>query len=231
MKAFLLAAGLGTRLRPLTNDTPKCLLPICGQPLLGIWLDLLARHGVGEVLVNLHHLPEQVSDFLVHTRLPLQVHKAYEPKLLGSAGTLRAHKDFVASEDAFLICYADNLTNCDLTALWTEHMQYRPVMTMGVFMPPDAQACGIAELGPDGTLLGFEEKPEQPRGSLANAGIYVGSHEIFSSLGDRIPLDIGHDLVPKLLGRIRAVPIQGYLRDIGTPVAYALAQEEWAYDH
>jgi mannose-1-phosphate guanylyltransferase len=230
VKAFLLAAGRGTRLRPLTDSTPKCLLPIRGKPLLAIWLELLARHGVDEVLLNLHHLPEQVRAFLSRSELPLCVHQAYEPELLGSAGTLSAHCDFVAREEAFFICYADNLTDCDLTALWHHHLQRRPALTMGVFVPDDPHACGIAELSADGVVVGFEEKPMYPKGVFANSGIYVAGQDIFMLLDKRTPQDIGHDLIPRLLGRVEAITIGGYLRDIGTPSAYASAQEEWPYD-
>src|SRR5829696_7467289 len=121
MKAFLLAAGLGSRLRPITDSTPKCLLRIGGVPLLDIWLDALAESGVDEVLVNMHHLAHLV-DAHVGTRTgPPVVHLVEEPKLLGSAGTLRANRHFVADEKMFLAINADNLTNFDLSVLINAH--------------------------------------------------------------------------------------------------------------
>lgn len=231
MRAFLLAAGLGTRLRPLTDHTPKCLLPINGQPLLAIWLDLLARHGVDEVLINTHHLSDQVEGFLSSVQTHLRVRTAFEPKLLGSAGTLRAQQDFVAGEDVFLVCYADNLTDADLSSLVSAHQSSRPPLTMGLFRAANPSGSGIVDLDADGLVLGFQEKPEAPRSDLANAGIYVASQEIFALLEDRIPLDVGFDLLPKLVGRMRGVLLETYLRDIGTPESYANAQEEWRRDH
>ena len=96
MKAYLLAAGLGTRLKPLTDHIPKCLVPINGQPLLGIWFELCARHGISEVLVNLHHLPDAVRAFVAAYRGPLSIVTVFEPSLLGSAGTVASQRDFVA---------------------------------------------------------------------------------------------------------------------------------------
>ena len=117
MKAFLLAAGLGTRLRPITDTTPKCMLDIGGRPLLDIWLDAFECAGVDEVLVNLHHLPDVVRRHLAaRTGLPI-VRTVFEPELLGSAGTLLANREWIAGEEAFLACYADNLTDFDVRSL------------------------------------------------------------------------------------------------------------------
>ena len=104
MKAFLLAAGVGSRLRPITDTIPKCMVTIGGQPMLDIWLDALDRAGVDEVLVNLHHLPDVVRDHVAERTAPPAVRTVFEPELLGSAGTLRAHRDWVAGEEMFLAC-------------------------------------------------------------------------------------------------------------------------------
>ena len=120
MKAFLLAAGVGSRLRPITDTTPKCMLAIGGQPLLDIWLDAFDRAGVDEVLVNLHHLPDVVRNHLEARAGSLQppaVRTVFEPELLGSAGTLAANRAWVGGEEMFLACYADNLTDFDLRSL------------------------------------------------------------------------------------------------------------------
>ena len=118
MKAFLLAAGLGTRLRPLTDHVPKCLVDIGGRPLLDIWLDALASAGVDEVLVNVHHLHDLVEEHVAARagRAPF-VRVVHEPVLLGSAGTLRANREFVAGEQFFLAINADNLTTFDIGRL------------------------------------------------------------------------------------------------------------------
>jgi len=122
MKAFLLSAGLGTRLRPLTNETPKCLLPIGGKPLLEIWLELLGLYGVSEALVNTHWYADKVERFLSadyadytdqinnEKRPKPNIKLFYEEELLGSGGTLLANREWVADGQPFFILYGDNLT-------------------------------------------------------------------------------------------------------------------------
>ena len=96
MKAFLLAAGIGSRLRPITDTTPKCMVPIGGRPLLDIWLDAFGEAGIDEVLVNLHHLPHAVTEHLAfRTGIAQGPRRVFEPELLGSAGTLVANRDWV----------------------------------------------------------------------------------------------------------------------------------------
>jgi mannose-1-phosphate guanylyltransferase len=92
-KALLLAGGLGTRLRPITETVPKCLVPVAGRPMLDYWLDALERAGIGEVLLNTHHLRDQVRDWMDRANAvrPIRVVEAWEPELLGSAGTVSAN--------------------------------------------------------------------------------------------------------------------------------------------
>ncbi len=237
MKAYLLAAGLGTRLKPYTDKTPKCMMPICGRPLLEIWLQLLAAHGIEQVLINLHHHAGQVRDFLQRysrrQSLP-RIESVYEPVLLGSAGTLWANRDFVAGEDDFLIAYADNLTRVDLTKMIDTHRVFRSmggVLTMGVFRAPDPAACGIVTCDRQDRIVAFVEKPRRPPGNLANGGIYLAG----SQLWDRFPspdqtgepFDLGHHVLPQLVGEMFAYKINEFLMDIGTPENWALAQQKW----
>ncbi len=146
MKAFLLAAGVGSRLRPLTDTTPKCMLPIDGRPLLGIWLDAFDRAGVDEVLVNLHHLPDVVSSYLAARCGPPVVRSYFEPELLGSAGTLIANRPWVEGEEFFLACYADNLTDFDLRSLVHAHREHGAIATWTVFHSERPSAGGVVEL-------------------------------------------------------------------------------------
>jgi mannose-1-phosphate guanylyltransferase len=228
MKAFLLAAGLGTRLRPLTNDTPKCMLPIDGKPLLDIWLDAFDRAGVSEVLVNLHYLSEAVRRHVEQRCQPPQVHTFYEPELLGSAGTMLANRAWVQDEDMFLAAYADNLTAFDLGKLVDEHKRGGSVATLAVFHADHPSACGIVETDASGLVVSFVEKPAHPVSNLANAGMYVFSPRVLDEIEGPGPKDIGYDLLPRLVGRARAVLVDGYIRDIGDVAAYRRAQEEWA---
>jgi mannose-1-phosphate guanylyltransferase len=227
VKAFLLAAGLGTRLRPLTDTVPKCMLTLDGRPMLDIWLDAFDGAGVDEVLVNLHYLPEVVRAHLAVRTGPPAVRTFFEPELLGSAGTLRAHQEWVARDDFFLACYADNLTDFDLHVLVDAHTARNPVATWSVFHSEHPEAGGVVELAADGRVIGFAEKPREPASDLTNAGMYAFKPAVLADIPDKLPSDIGHDLLPRLVGQAYAVPVEGYFRDIGTAEAYDRARKEW----
>ena len=229
MKAFLLAAGFGTRLRPLTDTTPKCLVPIAGKPLLEYWLELFRRHGIAEVLLNTHYLREQVRDFVDrHNRKGLlpRITEFYEPELLGSGGTVAANREFVAGEDSFFICYADNLTNMDLSGMQLFHKENGALLTMALFRAGNPSQCGIARLDEADRIIAFEEKPQCPRSNLANAGVDIAGPELFSYFPDRTFSDFGKDVLPKLVGRMAGWETRDYLLDVGSPANYQKAQED-----
>lgn len=227
MKAFLLVAGLGTRLRPITDETPKCLLTFDGDCLLDLWLDALGDAGADEVLVNLHHLPGAVDAHLARRRRGPVVRTAFEPALLGSGGTLAAHRAWVEGEDFFLACNGDNLTDFDLRVLVEAHRSGGHAATLAVFRAARPHTCGIVAVDGTGRMVGYAEKPDQPAGNLANAGIYAFSPAVLDALDGVPPLDIGYDLLPALVGRAGTVEVGGYLRDVGTPEEYRRAQHEW----
>jgi mannose-1-phosphate guanylyltransferase len=227
MKAFLLAAGLGSRLRPMTDSVPKCMVEIDDRPLLDIWLDAFDRAGVDEVLVNLHYLPDVVTAHLADRTGTPAVRTFFEPDLLGSAGTLRVNRQWVDGEEMFLVCYADNLTSFDLRSLIDAHRKWRPTATLTAFHSERPSAGGVLELGPDGQVIGFEEKPAEPVSDLTNAGMYAFHPAVLDEIDSALPLDIGYHLLPRLVGRARAVPVECYFRDIGTVQAYQQARREW----
>lgn len=227
MRAFLLAAGYGLRLRPLTDQTPKCLIKIGGVPLLGIWLEKLAEAGVTEVLVNTHYRADQVNEYINSRTWPLDIAVQYERELLGSAGTLRRWRFLMEDEEFFLACNADGLTEFPLANLIREHEAHRPDATIAVFLSDNPSAGGVVEVGADRIVTGFAEKPENPNSSLVNAGMYAFSPAVLKEIPRELPADIGRDLLPLLIGRMRAVPVRGIYRDIGTYEDYRLAQEEW----
>ena len=227
MKAFLLAAGVGSRLRPITDTIPKCMVPIGGQPMLDIWLDAFDRAGVDEVLVNVHHLPDIVRHHLdAGADLPM-VRTFYEPELLGSAGTLAANRAWVDGEEMFLACYADNLTDFDLRSLVETHREHGAIATLTVFHSERPSAGGVVELDEEGTVMGFQEKPSNPVSDLVNAGMYAFHPGVLDEISGSPPCDIGYHLLPRLVGRARAIPVEGYFRDVGTVDAYQRAQQEW----
>lgn len=227
MKAFLLAAGVGSRLRPITDTIPKCMVAIDGRPMLDIWLDAFAASGVDEVLINLHHLPDVVRHHIAaRTGFPA-VRLVFEPQLLGSAGTLTANRRWLDSDEMFLACNADNLTDFDLRSLIDEHTEHDTIATLTAFHSDRPSAGGVLEVDEAGTMTGFAEKPNQPVSDLVNAGMYAFHPSLLAEIDGPPPRDIGYHLLPRLVGRARVMPVEGYFRDIGTVDAYQRAQQEW----
>ena len=227
MKAIILAAGLGTRLRPLTSTTPKCLVPIGGVPLLELWLRECERAGVEGVLINTHYLAERVAEF-VDARHGIPITLAYEPTLLGSAGTISANWDFVDSSESFLVVYGDNLTTFPLSELTAFHGRHDRIASVALFRSPNPSACGVVAMDDSGLVTGFWEKPKNPPGNLCNAGLYVFRREVREYLPKDVPADVGGLLMPRLVGRSMGLPIRGYFIDIGTLENYYSAQREYA---
>lgn len=224
MRGVILAAGLGTRLRPLTDTVPKCLVEVGGSTLLDRWLDAFSAAGIHDVLVNVHHLAEQVERHLAGRTTP-RVVVAREETLLGSAGTLRANRAFLTAEGPFLAVNADNLTDYDLASLRAAHARSGALATIATFHTPTPTRAGILEVE-DGRVVAFEEKPAVPRSDLANAGIYLFEPEVLDLITGPGPLDIGLHLLPQLVGRATAVALsqENYFHDIGTPAALAEAK-------
>lgn len=226
MKAIILAAGLGTRLRPITNTTPKCLVPIAGVPLLELWLRKCESAGVEDVLMNTHHLAECVREF-VTSRQGIPVTLSHEPTLLGSAGTLAANWDFVKSQESFLVIYADNLTTFPLAELIAFHAQHDQIASLALFRSPNPAACGVVELGDANRVTGFWEKPANPRGNLCNAGLYAFRRQVQPYLPVAFPADVGQSLLPRLVGHAAGMTIRDYFVDIGTLENYNRAQVDY----
>jgi NDP-sugar pyrophosphorylase family protein len=230
MKALILAAGAGTRLRPLTDDCPKPMLPVGGRPLLEWTLHWLRRYGVSEVALNLHHLPEVVREGLGDgAALGMRLHYSYEPELRGTAGSVHGFPGFF--DEPFVVVYGDLLLDIDLGDLIGFHRACRAVMTLALKRTDTPQSQGMIETDRFGRVLRFEEKPARWDGeNTANAGVYICQPEVARRVPPGVS-DFGHDIIPALLRAgepVFARPLHGYLIDIGTPGAYAQAQRDWA---
>lgn len=229
MPAVLLAAGLGTRLRPLTNAIPKCLVPIGGQPLLGHWLSTLRAAGVGPLIVNMHHHAQAVRAYLQESGWNTSVLADFEEELLGTAGTLYRHRKLLEG-GPFLAIHADNYSIFNVQAFIAAHAD-RPAacdITMMTFETPTPKNCGIVKLDERGVIIDFYEKVENPPGKLANGAVYVMEPSVLETIQKcRVARpDISLDVIPQHLGRIFAYHNDGYHRDIGTPESYAQAQAD-----
>jgi len=229
-QALLVAGGVGLRLRPLTDVLPKCLLPIGGRPLLGIWLDQLVSSGFQRIVVNTHHHAELVTDYVRSCGYDDRVILAHEPTLLGTAGTLLKHAPSFGAQSIFF-AHADNLSIFKVEAFAQRHACRRGdvVMTMMTFETDAPRQCGIVEQDVDGLVVAFHEKQADPPGNLANAAIYIvdpAVAETAARLGREI-VDFSTDVIPLLLGRVQTFHNPIYHRDIGTPESLALAQFDY----
>ena len=203
MKALLLAAGLGSRLKPLTNEWPKCLMPINGKPLLEIWLDSLFEVGIKEILVNVHHHSKEVIDFLSRKKFEKKISWVYEANLLGTAGTLIKNKDFFGEHDILLI-HSDNLCLANLNSFINCHKN-KPkscLMTMMTFESEDPSSCGIVEINSDKICLKFHEKVDKPPSNLANAAVYILDNSLLKKIIIKKLSDFSLEVIPSLLGKI-----------------------------
>lgn len=230
MRALLLAGGLGTRLKPLTDRMPKCLVPIHGKPLLGHWLDLLLGYGVERVLVNTHYLPESVRDFVAQTPWRDRIELAHEEVLLGTGGTVLRAAAFFRNQ-AFMVAHADNLSRFDVGAFLRRHAQ-RPAgveVTMMTFDTDAPRTCGIVTENADGVVTGFFEKVDYPPGNHANGAVYIFEPSVLDFLAG-LPgpfIDLSTQVIPHYVGRMCTFHNADYHRDIGNPESLRLAEREF----
>lgn len=230
VRALLLCAGRGTRLLPLTEVFPKCLMPIGGRPLLAYWLSMLCAAGIQKILVNLHHHAELVQDFVDGSPYSKRVSTVYEPALLGTAGTLLANRDFFG-QTAILLAHADNLTVFNVDGMLRAH-RARPVgceITMMTFVAQDPSSCGIVETMPNGVVTAFHEKVSNPPSNVANGAVYVLEPTVFDFLRglEKDTIDFSTEVIPAYLGKIFTFHNSTYHRDIGTLTSLVMAQFDY----
>ena len=228
-RTLLLAAGLGTRLRPITLNTPKCLVPIGGEPLLGLWLEKLEEAGCKDVLINTHYLAEQVDAFIKSRKSSaMTVQTIHEPELLGTAGTLLANQGFFMGGTGLLI-HADNAMAGGLGDFLAAHRKRKDycLLTMLTFSTNTPSSCGIVEIDNKQVVQAFHEKVIQPPGNRANGAIYAFEQDFLEHLNQMnpIPSDFSTEVIPTVLGRIQSCHTQDVYLDIGTPAALTAAQQ------
>jgi mannose-1-phosphate guanylyltransferase len=231
LRALLLAAGLGTRLRPLTDRVPKCLVPIRGKPLLEYWLEaLLTSEQIERVLINTHHLAEQVRSFVRSSSWKGRVDLVHEERLLGTGGTVLANRDYLGNGPC-MVAHADNLTRFQLAAFLSAHESRASgvEMTMMTFETDDPRSCGIVTTDQRDIVTGFHEKVPNPPGRTANAAVYVlepSVLEFLARLGGPV-IDLSTQVIPLFVGRIQVWRNSDYHRDIGTPQSLQAAERDF----
>jgi mannose-1-phosphate guanylyltransferase len=230
MRALLLAAGIGSRLRPITDTVPKCLVQIQGRPLLDYWLDLVFQGGIERVLLNTHWLAPQVQAHVMASPWADRIDQVYEATLLGTGGTVLANRDWFQNQ-SFLLAHADNLTDFDVAGLIAAHEGRLAghAITMLGFRTDDPSSCGILELDRQNTVLAFHEKVANPPGNLANGAVYIFEPEVIDAIAalERPVVDLSTEIIPNYLGRILCAETDGYHRDIGNPESLRRANSEF----
>ncbi len=227
MKAMILAAGEGTRLRPLTLSTPKPMIPLVGKPLLAWTLEWLAAQGITDAAINLYYRPQSIPDFFGDTYAGINLRYCYEDTLRGTAGGVQGAADFL-QDGPFFVIYGDNLLSADLRRLMDFHISRGGAATVALFQHPNPSAAGIVGLAPDGRITRFVEKPppDQIFSPLANAGVYVLDPSVLETIPANTASDFGRDIFPSLLAqgaRLYGTLLGGYIQDTGTPDSYRQA--------
>ena len=233
MRVLLLAAGLGTRLKPITNHTPKCLLQIDNKPLLEYWFAMLVNAGVFPILVNLHYHSEMVLDYIQNSPYRKFVSTVLENHLLGTGGTLLSNRGFFGHEpdEPLMLVHADNLSVFDVKEFIRAHQNRPPEceITMMTFTTPTPHSCGIIERDERGCVRAFHEKVANPPGSMANGAVYILEPSVFDYLEslNKEFIDFSTDVIPNYIGRICTFHNHVYHRDIGTVESYEAACREY----
>lgn len=238
-RAIVLAAGEGTRLRPLTLDRPKPMVPIAGAPLLDIALGWLRDQGLTEVAINLHYKPDVIVNYFGDgSAQGVRIHYSHEEKILGTAGAVRRIKEWV-NGDPLVVVYGDVLTDLDLRAMLDFHRRQikrdpSTAVTMSLYHVPNPTEVGLVGMDEAGKVQRFVEKPkpEEVFTDLANAGILVMQPEVLDLIPDDTFCDFGLHVFPMLLAAGMSIygwviPDDAYLLDIGSPEKYAQANREW----
>jgi NDP-sugar pyrophosphorylase family protein len=232
MKAFILAAGLGTRLQPLGLGVPKVMVPIGGKPLLQHHIELLRDQGIRDLIINLHHMPETITGFFGDGKnFGVHITYSHEPQLLGTAGAVKKMQHELRA-DTFLVLYGDNLVRLRFAPLLEFHRQRRAILTVALFESAEPWTGGVAETLPDGRLRRFVEKPDPKEVStnLISAGILVVEPEVLDAIPAGEFCDFGRDVIPKLLAENRAVYAmkpEAYIQDVGTPERLEKARRDF----
>lgn len=233
MNALLLAAGMGTRLRPLTNKTPKCLVEIDGIPLLKFWLDKLIKQScVNKIFVNTHYLPDQVDAFILNYKAKnksANIEIKHEKELLGTGGTLKKIGEILAYEPLFF-AHCDNLSVFPFSS-FLHAFKSRPTncdLTMMTFTTDNPSECGIVKTNKKNIVTQFHEKPKKPLGTMASAATFILEPSVVKKvLSTEHVYDFSRDILPLYVGRMNIWHNNLYHRDIGTLDAFRLANKEF----
>ena len=232
MKAFILAAGLGTRLRALGLDVPKVMVPIGGKPLLEHHIELFRRQGIRDFIVNLHYLPEKITSYFGDgSQFGVKITYSSEPELLGTAGAVKKMERELRA-GTFVVFYGDNLVRLEFAPLVEFHRAHKALATVALFESPEPWTGGVVETDLSGRVQRFVEKPDpkQVSTNLISAGIFVVEPPVLDEIPTGQYCDFGKDVFPTMLTKrlpVYAMKPEAYIFDVGTPERLAKAQGDY----
>ena len=224
MKAVILVGGLGTRLKPLSINTPKAMMPVVNAPFLEYVIRRLGRHDVKHIVLAISHLPQPIMDFLGDgSRFGVRIDYTIEEKALGTAGAVKNAEKYL--DEPFLALNGDVFTDLDITAMTAMHRQRRAMITIALTPVEDPSSYGLIETDNDGRIRRFLEKPkaEEITTDMINAGTYILEPEVLRHIPPDTKFSFEHDVFPPLLQQgkpVYAFPSGCYWMDIGTPQKY-----------
>jgi mannose-1-phosphate guanylyltransferase / phosphomannomutase len=231
IRAMVMAAGAGTRLRPLTSSVPKPMVPIANRPVLEYTVENLRRHGITEIMFNLHSHPQMIQDYFKDgSKWGVSIEYSHEPQLLGTAGGVKKVESFLKG-GTFLVMSGDGLTDVNLSDMLSFHIQRDSMATMGL-KPVDTRFdYGVTITRSNGRITRFIEKPKWSDvfSNQVNTGVYVFEPEVLSLIPRNRVYDFGHDVWPQLLAKKKPIfgyPISQYWCDVGNLGEYRRAQHD-----
>jgi len=229
MRVFLLSAGYGKRLLPITKNTPKCLVKFNNKPLLQIWIERLKDYGFGPFLINTHYLSKKVYNFIDNSKFKKEVKLVYEKKLLGTAGSLIKNIDFFNDSDGLLL-HSDNYSEEDFSNFLKKHNS-RPakcLLTMMTHTTKNPKSCGIVKVNSKKIMIDYTEKPKKNLGNLANCAVYLISNKYLRDLKRKKYTDFSCQVIPKLKNKIFTFQTNNFFLDIGSPHNYKFLKKYFA---
>lgn len=230
MKGMIMAAGVGTRLYPLTKDVPKPMVPIAGKPLMEHIINLLRNHGITQLVANLHYLPDEIQNYFGEgSEFGVNLKYTFEPDLMGTAGGVKNNQDFL--DDTFIVVSGDALTDINLGAFMRFHKEKGAIATIALKPMEEVERFGVVITNAEGRIINFQEKPqkEEALSNLVNTGIYIFEPEIFNHIPPGEFYDFGKNLFPRLA--LEGASFCGYITedywcDVGSLESYSQAQKD-----
>lgn len=237
LKAMIMAAGVGSRLDPLTQLVPKPLVPIANKPVMDILLEYLAKIGVRSVISNTHYLADKIIERYSNNSFGINFNYIKEDTLSGTAGGLKKCQYFFDEDEDFIVLSGDGVSNVDLLRGLQVHKNSNAIATIGIKQIPKNEVShfGVVVTDSDGFITEFQEKPsvQEAKSNYINTGIYIFNYKIFEYIPEDTFYDFAKNVFPQLLyeKQINTFEISEYWSDIGTLAQYQQSVQDLFNKH